>query len=302
MYLGSTIQILWFAQPVLQSAAAGVLYKRKLHRKFPVFFTYLVLQVPFFAIIFGAFTWGDYREFFYGYWSCAIISLAIGFKVIHEIFLDVFRPYHALKDLGSVLFKWAALVMVLVAIVVAASSSVSSNGPMVESVITAQRCVRVIQVGLVLLLLVFSKYVGISWRHFSFGVSLGFGSFALAELLVVALHATERISQNAGDFTNIIAYNFCALAWVTYAAIKSPARETVNTLLTSQRWDHSLGDIQNTGAPESLIPAFEKIVDHAFSRMIPEATPPSTFDQLEKLSKPISEPKPEKASTASSKP
>jgi hypothetical protein len=198
MYLASTIQVLWFAQPVLQLAAAGVMYRRKLHRKFPVFFSYLLSQVPTFGIIFAAYTWGSYREYFYSYWICGIISLAIGFKVIHEVFLDVFRPYHALKDLGSVLFKWSALVMVLVAIVVAASSSVSSNGPMVESVITAQRCVRVIQVGLVLLLLVFSKYVGISWRHFSFGVSLGFGAFAFAELLVVALAASERITQNNG--------------------------------------------------------------------------------------------------------
>ena len=110
-----------------------------------------------------------------------------------------------------------------------------------------------------------------------------------------------RITQNAGDFTNIIAYNISALVWVTYTVIKGPARETINTLLTSQRWDHSLGDIQNTGAPESLIPAFENIVDRAFSRMIPEATPPSTFDQLGKLAGPVSETKAEKASSASSK-
>ena len=301
MFLASTIQVLWFAQPALQSIASGVMYKRKLHRKFPVFFIYLVSQVPSFAIIFSAYTWGTYGEYFYSYWILGIINLAMGFKVIHEIFLDVFRPYHALKDLGSVLFKWSALVMVLVAIVVAASSSVSSNGPMVEAVITAQRCVRVIQVGLVLLLLVFSKYVGISWRHFSFGVSLGFGSFAFIELLVVALHASERISQNAGDITNIIAYNISLIVWVIYGVIKSPARETINTLLTSQRWDHSLGDIQNTGSPESLIPAFENIVDRAFSRMISDVPPPSTFDQLEKLLKPASTPKPEKASSASSK-
>jgi len=301
MYLESTTQMLWFAQPMLQSTAAGVMYKRKLHRKFPVFFAYLLLQVPFFGIVFTAYTWGDYRDFFYGSWACAIISLAIGFKVIHEVFLDVFRPYHALKDLGSVLFKWAALVMVLVAIVVAASSSVSSDGPMVEAVITAQRCVRVIQVGLVLLLLVFSKYVGISWKHFSFGVSLGFGSFALVELLIVALRASERVSQYAGDLSNILMYNICVLVWLSYTIMKSPARETINTLLTSQRWDHSLNDIQNPGMPESLIPAFENIVDRAFSRMIPEATPPSTLDQLAKMSDPTPEPKPERASSASTK-
>ena len=48
--------------------------------------------------------------------------------IIYEIFLDVFRPYHTLKDLGSVLFKWAALVMSLVAFVVAASSPLGIRG------------------------------------------------------------------------------------------------------------------------------------------------------------------------------
>jgi len=305
MYIESTVQLLWFAQPVLQSAAAGMMLWRKLFRKFPIFFSYLVSQVFVFALVFITYQWGSYRQYFYSYWICSIISLVIGFKVIHEIFLDVFRPYHALKDLGSVLFKWAALVMVLVAIVVAAASSVSINGPIVESVITVQRCVRVIQVGLILLLLVFSKYVGVSWRQFSFGVSLGFGTFAFVELLVVALEASDRVSENAANFANTVAYNLCVLVWLIYSIIKSPAREAINTLLTSQRWDHGLSDIQHPGAPESLIPVFENMVDRAFSRMAP--MPPSVIDaalnmgslDIEKKVEPTQNPEP--ASSASSK-
>jgi len=288
MHVESTFQVLWFAHPVLQSIAAGIVIWRKLYRKFPVFLAYLVWQVLVFGIVFSAYTWGNYPSYFYGYWVCSIISLVIGFKVIHEIFLDVFRPYHALKDLGSVLFKWAALVMILVAIVVAAASSVSAEGPLVESVITVQRCVRVIQVGLILLLLVFSKYVGVSWRQFSFGLSLGFGGFALVELLVVALYASDRISQTTGDLANMAAYNLSILVWLAYCLIKSPAREAVNTLLTSQRWDSSLGDIQHPDAPDSLIPVFESMVDRAFSRIDPALSEPSTLEKLEKLSTPES--------------
>src|SRR6201999_4304139 len=106
-----------------------------------------------------------YPQFFYSYWICAAVSLGIGFRIIHEIFLDVFRPYHTLKDLGSVLFRWGGLVMLLVAIVVAASTPASDQGPMLQSVLTIQRCVRVIQVGLVLFLLVFSRYLGVSWKQ-----------------------------------------------------------------------------------------------------------------------------------------
>ncbi len=300
MHLQSTFQALWFAHPVLQSAAAGVMIWRKLYRKFPVFLVYLVSQVLVFGVVFTGYTWGTYPQYFYGYWICSIISLIIGFKVIHEIFLDVFRPYHALKDLGSVLFKWAALVMVLVAIVVASASSISAEGPLVESVTTVQRCVRVIQVGLILLLLVFSKYVGVSWKHFSFGVSFGFGAFALVELLVVALYASDRVSQTTGDLANMVAYNLSVLVWLAYCVMKSPAREAVNTLLTSQRWDHSLGDIQHPETPDSLIPVFESMVDRAFSRMEPPPTPElSTLEKLENLSARATDPG--RASSASSK-
>ena len=131
---------------------------------------------------------GQLSQFFYSYWLCSAVSLAVGFKIIHEIFLDVFRPYHTLKDLGSVLFRWGALVMLLVAIVVAASTPASTEGPLVQSVLTVQRCVRVIQVGLVLFLLVFSRYLGVNWKQHSFGIALGFGIAAFVELLVVGLH------------------------------------------------------------------------------------------------------------------
>ena len=63
-----------------------------------------------------------YTIFFYSYWATTAVSVVLGFKVIHEVFLDVFRPYHTLRDLGSVLFRWAGLVMLMVAGVVAAST------------------------------------------------------------------------------------------------------------------------------------------------------------------------------------
>src|SRR5262249_46942235 len=113
---------LWIAHPILQSCVAAAMFSRKLHRKFPVFFLYLLAQIVIFTILFPTYASGSYERFFYAYWVSAVVSLALGFKVIHEIFLDVFQPYHTLKDLGSVLFKWAGLVMLLVAGVVAAAS------------------------------------------------------------------------------------------------------------------------------------------------------------------------------------
>jgi len=43
---------LWCAQPVLQSAVAVVLWRRKLHKLFPVFFAYVLAQIGIFALTF----------------------------------------------------------------------------------------------------------------------------------------------------------------------------------------------------------------------------------------------------------
>src|SRR6516165_8014276 len=179
--MGSKWQmIFWIAHPVLESALAVLMVRRKLHKQFSVFFAYVLSQIIIFAILFPIYKSGPqhYTLYFYSYWIGAAISLAIGFKVIHEIFLDVFRPYHTLRDLGTVLFRWAGLVMLMVAMVVAASTSGANDEPFANGIMTLQRSVRVVQVGLVLFLLVFSRYLGINWKQKSFGIALGFGGFA----------------------------------------------------------------------------------------------------------------------------
>ena len=122
------------------------------------------------------------------------VNAVLGFKVIHEIFLDVFRPYHTLKDLGTLLFKWAGVVMLLVSVVVAFSNSFDRS-PLVHAVTTLQRSVRIVQLGLILFMLLFSRFLGVSRKQISFGISLGFGLFAGVELLLMALNSGGFVKQ-----------------------------------------------------------------------------------------------------------
>ncbi len=256
---------LWIAHPALELTLAGIMVWRKLHRTFPVFFAYIVFQLFDFGIMFPIHQSGNYDLYFYAYWVGSGISLAIGFKVIHEIFLNVFRPYHTLRDLGTVLFKWAALVMLFAAIVVAAASP-ADQSPIVQAVTTVERCVRVVQCGLVLFLLFFSRYLGVSWRQHSLGIILGFGGFASVELAAIALYAGGQINNRMAGLINAGAYTFAILTWLGYALQKAPSRDASLGLLTSQRWEHSLADLQRAPDSDSLIPMFEGMVDRALSR------------------------------------
>src|SRR5271170_7890539 len=183
---------LWLAHPFLQTVIAIAMLRRGQHRAFKFFFAYVVTQIMTFAVVFPTYMY-RYSACFYLSWFTTAISVALGFKVIHEAFLDVFRPFHTLRDLGTVLFKWAGLVMLLVAGVVSISSNSPDTAPWVQAITTAQRCVRIIQVGMVLFLLFFARYLGVSRRQHSFGIALGFGFFAMVELAVIASWAGDHL-------------------------------------------------------------------------------------------------------------
>jgi hypothetical protein len=275
---------LWFAHPLLQASLVGIMLWRKLHRTFPVFFVYVVFQILVFAITFPLHSVRFYIVFFYVYWATTAVSVILGFRVIHEVFLDVFRPYHTLRDLGSVLFKWAGLVMLMVAGVVAASTASGTGDPLGTGIMTLQSSVRVVQCGLVLFLLVFSRYLGTNWRQKSFGIALGFGAFGGVELSLVALNAsTDNVfNQALTSFINMTAYNITILVWVGYMLLKSPAREPAAHMLRPQRWEEGLNAIQHPASPDSLIPMFESMVDRALSRTTADSV--SAEPNLEEVS------------------
>jgi hypothetical protein len=262
---------LWFAHPTLQLGIAAVMVWRGLHRKFKFFFGYILTQFLSFAILFPAYRHSP-SAFYYLYWVCDALSVAFCFAVIHEVFVDVFRVFHTLRDLGTVLFKWAGLVMLLVAGVVSLSTNSTHIAPWAQAIITSQRCVRIIQVGMVLFLLFFSNYVGISRRQHSFGIALGFGAFAIVELVLICSWVGNHLADPWVSIVNMAAYNSSLLVWLGYVAAKSPARESSSILLQPQRWEHSLSDIQHPQPADSLIPMFEGMVDRALSRTQPDSS------------------------------
>jgi len=256
---------LWIMHPLFQMGIAGVMLRRGMYKQFKYFFAYIVTQLLIFAVIFPAYVWRSYSAAFYLYWVCNAVSVTLGFLVIHEVFVDVFKLFHTLRDLGTVLFKWAGLVMLLVAAVVSVSTS-SQTAPWMQAIVTSQRCVRMVQVGMVLFLLFFANYVGVSRRQHSFGIALGFGSFAVIELILICSWVGNHLPGAWMSIVNMTAYNASLMLWLGYVLVKRPVRDASRSLLQPQRWEQSLTDIQHPLPADSLIPMFEGMVDRALSR------------------------------------
>jgi hypothetical protein len=256
---------LWCAHPVLQALLAGMMWHRKLDKQFPAFFSYVVCQIAIFAITFPLWRSGNYEWFFWAYWTGAAVNAILGLKVIHEIFLDVFRQYHSLKDLGTIVFRWAGTVMLMVSAVVAFSNS-PNYSPIVHAVTTLQRSVRFVQFGLVIFLLLFSRYLGISRRQYSFGIALGFGFFASIELVLLALNSGGFLHKDSFALVNMTTYIAAILAWVRYTFLPNPAQTVPANHFQTERWEESLADLQHPANSDSLIPMFEGMVERALSR------------------------------------
>jgi hypothetical protein len=261
----TVVLYLWCAQPILQSVVAVILWRRKLHKQFPVFFLFLLAQVANFAVIFPLWLTGNYGLYFWPFWLGEAVNAVLGFKVIHEIFLDVFRPYHTLKDLGTLLFKWAGVVMLLVSVVVAFSNSFDQS-PLVHAVTTLQRSVRIVQLGLILFMLLFSSFLGVSRKQVSFGISLGFGLFAGVELMLMALNSGGFVGMGNLNLINMVTYVLAILVWLGYSLSRKAVRVGAVNHLQTQRWEQGLADLQHPAPSDSLIPMFEGMVERAFSR------------------------------------
>lgn len=265
---------LWIMHPLLQMGIAAFMLRRGLLKQFKFFFAYILTQIVGFAILFPAFVWRSYAAVFYLYWASNAISVTCGFLVIHEVFVDMFKFFHTLRDLGSVLFRWAGLVMLLVAAVVSVSANSPHMSPWIQAIITSQRCVRIIQVGMVMFLLFFGQYVGVSRKQHSFGIALGFGTFAMIELILICSWVGNHLGDPWMSIINMTAYNASLTLWLTYVAVKRPTRDVSRSLLQPQRWEQSLTDIHHPLPADSLIPMFEGMVDRALSRTATPATQP----------------------------
>lgn len=260
------IYALWAAAPVVQAFLAVILLRRKLRRNFPIFFVYTVLQAAFFPILITLYH-ASYIGYFWAYWATSLVGVVLSFVVMREIFTNLLRPYDSLRDLGDVLFRWAAVVLFMVAMVAAASGTMPHVNRITIGVLALERSVRVMQCGLVLFMFLFSSHLGLSSRHHVFGVALGFGIFAAVELTIVTLHAAfGPLNWQGLDLVKSGSYVIATIVWCSYLISPEPERKPVESRVQSDRWNSALFNAQNPMPQDSFMCAVENAVERVLTR------------------------------------
>jgi len=252
---------LWVGGSALSFAVVVTMVRRKLRLEFPFFFSYAAFQVVSAPLLWTLYHRGVYADYFYAYWTISALSFALGLGVLYEIFQHAFRPYAALRGLGSMLFRWAALVLLMVAVITALSAP-AGQSPLITAILSLERSIRMMQCGLLILMLFFSPQLGLSWRSHLFGIAAGFGGYAAISLTLVSLRAQMGIpGDSAYTLINSGAYALAAATWFAYLLAPEPARQAVRVQPVPDSWDFALQGIGRAQAPDSFLSNMEKTVD-----------------------------------------
>lgn len=206
----------WIAGPTLQIVLLGCMVHRKLHTVFPRFFSYIAFQVVKSGFLFFAARYSD-LVYFDAYWTGNAISVILTVTVMDEILHKLFKEYGGPQNLGSMIFRWACGLLVLLAIVTALSTQQENSDRVVSVVLAFDRSVRLMQCGLICLLLILCRFLRNCWRQWVFGIALGFGIFASIELILVSF--AMHYGNNFGEIVSLLkslAYNSVTLVWIFY--------------------------------------------------------------------------------------
>src|SRR5690348_11623237 len=109
---------------LLELLCAVMLLKRKLHREHYFFFCFLLFDAGSGILLESTYSLLTRSlTYFYVFWVQAALADIFAFAVFYELFCAAFKPFPGLRDMAQVLFRWAALALLLVGIVVFFSSA-----------------------------------------------------------------------------------------------------------------------------------------------------------------------------------
>ena len=218
--------VLWAIPPVVMIAIAGYMLGSTLRREFPYFFNFVVFGIVSFAIEFPLRNWPDY---YYVYWVLMALSIAFSFGVVVELVRKVVSETGTLPNWNIPLLCWC----VLGAMAVIAMWPLTFNiDNLTNGLYLVDRTVRMAQIALAFLMVMFGAAVGISKRNLIFGIAVGFGLFALVNFAVMTL-LSYRILLSKTTLTRVngAAYVICTVIWLAYiviAAKEDPASRIPN--------------------------------------------------------------------------
>jgi hypothetical protein len=241
----------------LWSALAVLFFKKGFHRRFQATTAYLVLKavsgvflVTVLRLESGA--WGQSHHlgilYFIGFFATYLTSAALLFFICIEIFRSALAAFPGISKLAIVIFRWAAVVSVIVSLT---SISYSHKGIHIVGDISygLMRSVSVLELCLLAFLCLSMNALRLTVRDMSFGIALGFGLMCSSDFVVSSLVAHLKSLTDPLQFSAQAAILATLAMWAVYCLLPEPAPKPVLMPANSTiyRWNEIASALGHTG-------------------------------------------------------
>jgi hypothetical protein len=211
----------WVLSQVLNGGLVAVLLGKGSLRRFPFFGAYAVFTLFANVLLYLVRVQGLKDIYFYTYWICEAVGVILGFAVVYEVFGKLLTPYPALRRLALSIFQWSTIVLVLMGCVVLYAQSAAEQNKFAAAIMVVEEATRIIEVGLLMFLFLFSTAFGLHWRQCVFGMALGLGIFATAELVGITMRNYWGAAlNNSFSMVRALAFSVSLMVWAGYLLVR----------------------------------------------------------------------------------
>ncbi len=214
---------LWVAPNVLLLILAFLVWRRGLHRNYPIFFIFAIVAGTGQLVLYAADVMPSVsaRVFWHVLWSGLLVEALVKFALIGELFAHIFGPYPSLARLGKILMRGVGVVLVFIAAMAAAFSPVSNPHLIVSGPHLLEQTIYLIEAGLLLFIFLFAAHFRLGSGQVSLGICLGLAISACVHLATWAVAANNSSAQTSVllDLLHMAAYHLCVLIWFYYILV-----------------------------------------------------------------------------------
>lgn len=248
-----TYYYLWIAPHLLLLPVAVLMFRKGLHREFPIFFSYLLFEFVQFSVLFTINVL--YRSHYYVVpsWmnqSVDLISrtgsIALHFGILQELFESPVAHSPELRRTHARMLKVVSGVLIVLALLFIGSLYYSTVGHRLVPAYATLESLNVAQCGLIVFIFLWHRYLGLTMAPFAFGIVLGMGVTACSEPLIHAW--VDSVAFRRSGLPNdlvMAAYHLTVIVWLyfAYAQKKISADGDAAPAMPLRRWAADSGRI-----------------------------------------------------------
>lgn len=246
-------------EPILVAGTLWALARNKAYQRLPAFGAYLACRLavcaPLLLLLYGVHLHLverhlAYRLYYYVYWVGYLVSAGLALMAVHEIFSYLMRPLPGLGRYGLMAFRWVTLTSVLIALAVALYPAGTVQIALVAVTGGAMRCVSILELCLLTFVIVSMQTLRLSPRSWEFGVSLGLGMIAAADLFGSAFAFGQSTLASVAGYGSQVVVTLGVAVWMIYFVRSQQETSLLRDVPSSLRRWNEIANALTPSAPQ----------------------------------------------------